>query len=83
MYRFRLYVPHPLSKPDRFRFVLVILDYFIKYVELGPLRMASTKAVVDSLFANFIFIYLAQIQVAIDDVLSFTQTYLKLYVYSW
>ena len=46
--------PYPLSNPNRYRFVLVITDYFSKWVEFVPLRKASTQDVATAFFESYI-----------------------------
>ncbi|GFT16631.1 uncharacterized protein TNCV_282311 [Trichonephila clavipes] len=36
--------PYPASRPERYRFLLVITDHFTKWSELIPLRKASAQA---------------------------------------
>ncbi|GFX45729.1 retrovirus-related Pol polyprotein from transposon 17.6 [Trichonephila clavipes] len=44
--------PYPASRPERYRFVLVITDHFTKWSELIPLRKASAQAIANAFFEN-------------------------------
>ncbi|GFV83657.1 retrovirus-related Pol polyprotein from transposon 17.6 [Trichonephila clavipes] len=52
---------YPASRPERYRFLLVITDHFIKWSELIPLRKASAQAIANALFENYISRYEAPI----------------------
>ncbi|GFV51556.1 retrovirus-related Pol polyprotein from transposon 297 [Trichonephila clavipes] len=43
---------YPASRPERYRFLLVITDHFTKWCELIPLRKASAQAIANALFEN-------------------------------
>ncbi|GFX67882.1 transposon Tf2-6 polyprotein [Trichonephila clavipes] len=53
--------PYPASRPERYRFILVITDHFTKWSELIPLRKASAQAIANALFENYISRYGAPI----------------------
>ncbi|GFX15802.1 retrovirus-related Pol polyprotein from transposon 297 [Trichonephila clavipes] len=53
--------PYPASRPERYRFLLVITDHFTKWSELIPVRKASTQAIANALFENYISRYGAPI----------------------
>ncbi|GFW64610.1 transposon Tf2-6 polyprotein [Trichonephila clavipes] len=46
--------PYPASRPERYRFLLVITDHFTKWSELIPLRKASAQAIANALFENYV-----------------------------
>ncbi|GFX67084.1 uncharacterized protein TNCV_590001 [Trichonephila clavipes] len=46
--------PYPASRPERYRFLLVITDHFTKWSDLIPLRKASAQAIANALFENYI-----------------------------
>ncbi|GFS63619.1 transposon Tf2-8 polyprotein [Trichonephila clavipes] len=46
--------PYPASRPEIYRFLLVITDHFTKWSELIPLRKASAQAIANALFENYI-----------------------------
>ncbi|GFV96612.1 hypothetical protein TNCV_3387061 [Trichonephila clavipes] len=45
--------PYPASQPERYRYILVIMDHFTKWVDVIPLRKASTKIVANTMFENY------------------------------
>ncbi|GFW22733.1 transposon Ty3-I Gag-Pol polyprotein [Trichonephila clavipes] len=49
--------PYATSRPERYRFLLVITDHFTKESELIPLRKASAQAIANTLFENYISRY--------------------------
>ncbi|GFT40252.1 transposon Tf2-9 polyprotein [Trichonephila clavipes] len=53
--------PYPASRPERYKFILVISDHFTKWCELIPLRKASAQAIANALFDNYIARYGAPI----------------------
>ncbi|GFX15135.1 retrovirus-related Pol polyprotein from transposon 297 [Trichonephila clavipes] len=53
--------PYPASRPERYRFILVIADHFTKWSELIPLRKALAQAIANALFENYISRYEAPI----------------------
>ncbi|GFU03031.1 retrovirus-related Pol polyprotein from transposon 297 [Trichonephila clavipes] len=53
--------PYPASRPERYRFLLVITDHFTKWSELIPLRKAN------ALFENYISRYGAPISLISDN----------------
>ncbi|GFY29459.1 retrovirus-related Pol polyprotein from transposon 412 [Trichonephila clavipes] len=59
--------PYPASRPERYRFILVITDHFFKWSELIPLRKASAQAIANALFENYISRYGAPICLISDD----------------
>ncbi|GFV98794.1 retrovirus-related Pol polyprotein from transposon 412 [Trichonephila clavipes] len=59
--------PHPASRPERYRFLLVITDHFTKWSELIPLRKASAQAIANALFENYISRYGAPISLISDN----------------
>ncbi|GFX33220.1 retrovirus-related Pol polyprotein from transposon 412 [Trichonephila clavipes] len=58
--------PYPASRPERYRYILVITDHFTKWSELIPLRKASAQAIAKALFENFISRYGAPISLISD-----------------
>ncbi|GFT08805.1 retrovirus-related Pol polyprotein from transposon 412 [Trichonephila clavipes] len=59
--------PYPASRPERYRFVLVITDHFTKWSELIPLRKASAQAIANAFFENYISRYGAPISLISDN----------------
>ncbi|GFV54526.1 retrovirus-related Pol polyprotein from transposon 412 [Trichonephila clavipes] len=59
--------PYPASRPERYRFSLVITDYLTKRSELIPLRKASAQAIANALFENYISRYGAPISLISDN----------------
>ncbi|GFS56712.1 retrovirus-related Pol polyprotein from transposon 412 [Trichonephila clavipes] len=59
--------PYPVSRPERYRFLLVITDHFTKWSELIPLRKASAQAIANALFENYISRYGAPISLISDN----------------
>ncbi|GFW16703.1 retrovirus-related Pol polyprotein from transposon 297 [Trichonephila clavipes] len=58
--------PYPASRPERYRFILVITNHFTKWSELIPLRKALTQAIANVLFENYISRYGAPISLISD-----------------
>ncbi|GFV84445.1 retrovirus-related Pol polyprotein from transposon 17.6 [Trichonephila clavipes] len=48
---------YPASRPERYRFILVITHHFTKWSELIPLRKASNQAITNALLENYISRY--------------------------
>ncbi|GFT94399.1 retrovirus-related Pol polyprotein from transposon 297 [Trichonephila clavipes] len=48
-----LLAPYPASRPERYRYILVITDHFSKWSELIPLRKTSSQAIAKALFENY------------------------------
>ncbi|GFV68152.1 transposon Tf2-11 polyprotein [Trichonephila clavipes] len=63
--------PYPASRPERYRFLLVIIDHFTKWSELIRLRKASAQATANALFENYISRYGAPISLISDNGLQF------------
>ncbi|GFS61197.1 transposon Tf2-9 polyprotein [Trichonephila clavipes] len=63
--------PYPASRPERYRFLLVITDHFTKWSELIPLRKASAQAIANALFENYISRNGAPISLISDNGLQF------------
>ncbi|GFX57074.1 retrovirus-related Pol polyprotein from transposon 412 [Trichonephila clavipes] len=59
--------PYLASRPERYRFLLVITDHFTKWSELIPLRKASAQAIANALFENYISRYGAPISLISDN----------------
>ncbi|GFY24817.1 retrovirus-related Pol polyprotein from transposon 297 [Trichonephila clavipes] len=59
--------PYTASRPERYRFLLVITDHFSKWCELIPLRKASAQAIANALFENYISPYGAPISLISDN----------------
>ncbi|GFT59681.1 retrovirus-related Pol polyprotein from transposon 412 [Trichonephila clavipes] len=59
--------PYPASRPERYRFILVITDHFTKWSELIPLRKASAQAIANALLENYISRYGAPIFLISDN----------------
>ncbi|GFU86968.1 transposon Ty3-I Gag-Pol polyprotein [Trichonephila clavipes] len=59
--------PYPASRPERYRFLLVITDHFTKWSELIPLRKASAQTIANALFENYISRYGAPISLISDN----------------
>ncbi|GFX02930.1 retrovirus-related Pol polyprotein from transposon 17.6 [Trichonephila clavipes] len=58
--------PYSASRPERYRFLLVITDHFTKWNELIPLRKTSAQAIANALFENYISRYGAPISLISD-----------------
>ncbi|GFX92666.1 retrovirus-related Pol polyprotein from transposon 412 [Trichonephila clavipes] len=58
---------YPASRPERYKFILVISDHSIKWCELIPLRKASSQAIANTLFDNYIARYAAPISLISDN----------------
>ncbi|GFU92709.1 retrovirus-related Pol polyprotein from transposon 297 [Trichonephila clavipes] len=59
--------PYPTSRPEIYRFLLVITNHFTKWSELIPLRKASAHAIANALFENYISRYGAPISLISDN----------------
>ncbi|GFW51408.1 retrovirus-related Pol polyprotein from transposon 17.6 [Trichonephila clavipes] len=59
--------PYPTSRPERYRFLLVITDHFTKWSELIPLQKASAHAISSALFENYISRYGSPISLISDN----------------
>ncbi|GFW07880.1 retrovirus-related Pol polyprotein from transposon 412 [Trichonephila clavipes] len=60
--------PYPASRPERYKFILVISDHFTKWCELIPLRKASAQAIANAFFFdNYIARYGAPISLISDN----------------
>ncbi|GFT72249.1 retrovirus-related Pol polyprotein from transposon 297 [Trichonephila clavipes] len=59
--------PYPASRPERYKFILVISDHFTKLCELIPLRKASAQAITNAFFDNYIARYGAPISLISDN----------------
>ncbi|GFV90269.1 transposon Tf2-11 polyprotein [Trichonephila clavipes] len=59
--------PYPASRPERYKFILVISHHFTKWCELIPLRKASAQAIANALFDNYIARYGAPISLISDN----------------
>ncbi|GFY08285.1 retrovirus-related Pol polyprotein from transposon 297 [Trichonephila clavipes] len=59
--------PYPASRPERYKFILVISDHFTKWCELIPLRKASAQAIANALFDNYKARYGAPISLISDN----------------
>ncbi|GFW05939.1 transposon Tf2-6 polyprotein [Trichonephila clavipes] len=59
--------PYPASRPERYKFILVISDHFTKWCELIPLRKASAQAIANVFFDNYIARYGAPISLISDN----------------
>ncbi|GFX88050.1 retrovirus-related Pol polyprotein from transposon opus [Trichonephila clavipes] len=59
--------PYPASRPERYKFILVISDHFTKWCELIPLRKASAHAIANAFFDNYIARYGAPISLISDN----------------
>ncbi|GFV88102.1 retrovirus-related Pol polyprotein from transposon 297 [Trichonephila clavipes] len=59
--------PYPASRPERYKFILVISDHFTKWCELIPLRKASSQAIANAFFDNYIARYGAPISLISDN----------------
>ncbi|GFT62394.1 retrovirus-related Pol polyprotein from transposon 297 [Trichonephila clavipes] len=59
--------PYPASRPERYKFILVISDHFTKWCELIPLRKASAQAISNAFFDNYIARYGAPISLISDN----------------
>ncbi|GFV56170.1 retrovirus-related Pol polyprotein from transposon 297 [Trichonephila clavipes] len=59
--------PYPASRPERYKFILVISDHFTKWCELIPLRKASAQAIANAFFDNYIARYGAPISLISDN----------------
>ncbi|GFY35748.1 retrovirus-related Pol polyprotein from transposon 412 [Trichonephila clavipes] len=59
--------PYPASRPERYKFILVITDHFTKWCELIPLHKASGQAIANAFFDNYIARYGAPISLISDN----------------
>ncbi|GFW26000.1 retrovirus-related Pol polyprotein from transposon 412 [Trichonephila clavipes] len=59
--------PYPVSRPERYKFILVISDHFTKWCELIPLRKASAQTIANAFFDNYIALYGAPISLISDN----------------
>ncbi|GFX78746.1 retrovirus-related Pol polyprotein from transposon 412 [Trichonephila clavipes] len=59
--------PHPASRPERYKFILVITDHFTKWCELIPLRKASAQTIANAFFNTYIARYGAPISLISDN----------------
>ncbi|GFW85294.1 retrovirus-related Pol polyprotein from transposon 17.6 [Trichonephila clavipes] len=59
--------PYPASRLERYRFLLVITDYFTKKSELIPSRKASAQAIANPIFKNYIPRYGAPLSLISDN----------------
>ncbi|GFY16733.1 retrovirus-related Pol polyprotein from transposon opus [Trichonephila clavipes] len=59
--------PYPASRPERYKFILVISDHLTKWCELIPLRKASAQAIANAFFDNYIARYGAPISLISDN----------------
>ncbi|GFY04941.1 retrovirus-related Pol polyprotein from transposon 17.6 [Trichonephila clavipes] len=59
--------PYPASRIKRYRYILVITDHFSKWLEVIPLKKASAKIIVDTLFENYISRYGAPVKMISDN----------------
>ncbi|GFX93837.1 retrovirus-related Pol polyprotein from transposon 412 [Trichonephila clavipes] len=59
--------PYPASRPERYKFILVITDHFTKWCELIPLRKASAQTIANAFFNNYIARYGAPISLISDN----------------
>ncbi|GFV86779.1 retrovirus-related Pol polyprotein from transposon 412 [Trichonephila clavipes] len=59
--------PYPASRPERYKFILVITDHFTKWCELIPLRKASAQTIANAFFDNYIARYGAPISLISDN----------------
>ncbi|GFY18117.1 transposon Tf2-8 polyprotein [Trichonephila clavipes] len=59
--------PYPASRPERYKFILVITDHFTKWCELIPLRKASAQTIANAFFNTYIARYGAPISLISDN----------------
>ncbi|GFW85478.1 retrovirus-related Pol polyprotein from transposon 412 [Trichonephila clavipes] len=59
--------PYPASRPERYKFILVITDHFTKWCELIPLRKASAQTIANAFFNNYIARYGTPISLISDN----------------
>ncbi|GFV08741.1 retrovirus-related Pol polyprotein from transposon 412 [Trichonephila clavipes] len=59
--------PTPASRPERYKFILVITDHFTKWCELIPLRKASAQTIANAFFDTYIARYGAPISLISDN----------------
>ncbi|GFY20249.1 retrovirus-related Pol polyprotein from transposon 412 [Trichonephila clavipes] len=59
--------PYPASRPERYKFILVISDHFTKWCELIPLRKASAQTIANAFFNTYIARYGAKISLISDN----------------
>ncbi|GFT19307.1 retrovirus-related Pol polyprotein from transposon 297 [Trichonephila clavipes] len=59
--------PYPTSRPERYKFILVISDHFTKWCELIPVPKASAQAIANALFDNYIARYGVPISLISDN----------------
>ncbi|GFX19998.1 transposon Tf2-9 polyprotein [Trichonephila clavipes] len=75
--------PYPASRPERYKFILVISDHFTKWCELIPLRKASAQAIANAFFDNYIARYGAPISLISDNGPNLFLTCLNISVTGW
>ncbi|GFY22616.1 retrovirus-related Pol polyprotein from transposon 297 [Trichonephila clavipes] len=59
--------PYPASRPERYRFILVINNHFTNWSELIPLRKTSAQSIAIAFFENYISRYGAPISLISDN----------------
>ncbi|GFW35465.1 transposon Tf2-9 polyprotein [Trichonephila clavipes] len=59
--------PYPASRPERYKFILVITDHFTKWCEMIPLRKASAQTIANAFFNTYIARYGAPISLISDN----------------
>ncbi|GFW40876.1 retrovirus-related Pol polyprotein from transposon 412 [Trichonephila clavipes] len=75
--------PYPASRPERYKFILVITDHFTKWCELIPLRKASAQTIANAFFNNYIARYGAPISLISDNGPNLFLTCLNISVTGW
>lgn len=75
--------PYTLSNTDRFRYVLIIVDYFHKWVELALVKKASAKTVASAFFYHLVSKYGAPLKVIRDNGPVLFLVFLKCFVLNW
>ncbi|GFS72334.1 retrovirus-related Pol polyprotein from transposon 17.6 [Trichonephila clavipes] len=59
--------PYASSLHERYRFILVLTNHFIKWSELIPLKKVSAQAIANALFENYVSRYGAPISLISDN----------------
>lgn len=69
-----------ISNSERYRYVLVKVDYFSEWEEFVPLGKASASTVSDIFFGNFVSKYIEPIILVSDLTLALHLIFLRFYV---
>jgi len=75
--------PYTKSNPGNYHYIFVVVDYFSKWVEIFPLRQATTKSMVKFLHSDIICRYGAPKSILTDNASYFTSKLFKSTLNSW